>query len=118
MWWRPTRRSGTRCSSSARRFLPGRAQRGEVRVSRVTIERLVKHFQGNPPTKAVDDLTLEIEEGEFLILLGPSGCGKTTVLRCIAGLETPSAGRMAFGDAEAFDAARGVNVWSDKGKGG
>jgi iron(III) transport system ATP-binding protein len=80
----------------------------------VTIERLVKHFQGNPPTKAVDDLTLEIEEGEFLILLGPSGCGKTTVLRCIAGLETPSAGRIAFGDAEVFDASRRVNLSPDK----
>ena len=67
-------------------------------MSRVTIERLVKHFHGNPPTKAVDDLDLQIEEGEFLILLGPSGCGKTTALRCLAGLETPSAGRIAFGD--------------------
>ena len=73
-------------------------------MSRVTIEGLVKHFDGKPPTKAVDDLGLEIEEGEFLILLGPSGCGKTTALRCLAGLETPSAGRIAFGDATVFDA--------------
>jgi iron(III) transport system ATP-binding protein len=83
-------------------------------VSRVTIEGLVKHFHGNPPTKAVDDLGLQIEEGEFLILLGPSGCGKTTALRCLAGLETPSAGRIAFGDATVFDATRRVNLSPDK----
>jgi iron(III) transport system ATP-binding protein len=83
-------------------------------MSRVTIEGLVKHFHGNPPTKAVDDLDLQIEEGEFLILLGPSGCGKTTALRCLAGLETPSAGRIAFGDREMFDASRRVNVAPDK----
>ena len=83
-------------------------------MSRVTIERLVKHFHGNPPTKAVDDLDLQIEEGEFLILLGPSGCGKTTALRCLAGLETPSAGRIAFGDSAVFDAARRVNLSPDK----
>ena len=78
-------------------------------MSRVTIEGLVKHFHGNPPTKAVDDLDLQIEEGEFLILLGPSGCGKTTALRCLAGLETPSAGRIAFGDPRVFDATRRIN---------
>jgi iron(III) transport system ATP-binding protein len=83
-------------------------------VSRVIIEGLVKHFHGNPPTKAVDDLDLQIEEGEFLILLGPSGCGKTTALRCLAGLETPSAGRIAFGDREVFDASRRINVSPDK----
>ena len=48
---------------------------------------------GKPPTTAVDDLDLEIEPGEFLVLLGPSGCGKTTTLRCIAGLETADDGR-------------------------
>ena len=48
--------------------------------------------QGKPPTTAVDDLDLDIEPGEFLVLLGPSGCGKTTTLRCIAGLETADDG--------------------------
>src|SRR5689334_18763548 len=83
-------------------------------MSRVVIDGLVKHFHGNPPTKAVDDLGLEIDQGEFLILLGPSGCGKTTALRCLAGLETPSAGRISFGDTTVFDASRRVNLSPDK----
>src|SRR3569623_3709800 len=43
---------------------------------------------------AVDDVSLAIEEGEFFALLGPSGCGKTTLLRMLAGFETPSEGRV------------------------
>jgi iron(III) transport system ATP-binding protein len=83
-------------------------------MSHVTIEGLVKHFHGNPPTKAVDDLDLQIDEGEFLILLGPSGCGKTTALRCLAGLETPSEGRIAFGKQDVFDTSRRINMSPDK----
>jgi multiple sugar transport system ATP-binding protein len=48
---------------------------------------------------AVDRLSLEVGDGEFLVLLGPSGCGKTTALRCIAGLETPDEGEIYIGDA-------------------
>ena len=43
---------------------------------------------------AVDDLSLTIEEGEFITLLGPSGCGKTTTLRMIGGLEDPDSGKI------------------------
>src|SRR3982074_350583 len=46
---------------------------------------------------ALDSLTLEVAEKEFLVLLGPSGCGKTTALRCIAGLETPDKGKIYIG---------------------
>src|SRR4051794_11600755 len=49
-------------------------------------------------TKAVDALTLEIGDGEFMVLVGPSGCGKTTALRMVAGLEDISAGVLKIGD--------------------
>ena len=52
---------------------------------------------------AVDDLSLSIPEGSFTTLVGPSGCGKTTTLRMIAGLETPSNGRIAFGEQDVTD---------------
>jgi len=47
---------------------------------------------------AVDDVSLDIADGEFMVLLGPSGCGKTTLLRTIAGLEHPASGRVFIGD--------------------
>ena len=59
---------------------------------------------------AVDDVSLDIREGEMMVLLGPSGCGKTSTMRSIVGLETPSDGRIRIGDETVFDAARGVNV--------
>jgi multiple sugar transport system ATP-binding protein len=52
---------------------------------------------------AVNDLSLEINDKEFMVLLGPSGCGKTTTLRCVAGLETPDSGQICIGDTEVTD---------------
>ena len=49
---------------------------------------------------AVRDVTLDVADGEFLVLLGPSGCGKTTTLRMIAGFITPSAGAIRIGDRD------------------
>jgi len=57
----------------------------------VTVEGVTKRFG---PTLAADRISLDIEEGEFFALLGPSGCGKTTLLRLLAGLERPDAGRI------------------------
>ena len=66
-------------------------------MTKLTIEGLSKRFG---EVVAVDKLDLEIEDGELISLLGPSGCGKTTTLRCIAGFETPTAGRILFDGTE------------------
>jgi iron(III) transport system ATP-binding protein len=61
-------------------------------------DRLTKVFADptGTPVRAVDDITLEIASGEFVSLLGPSGCGKTTLLRMIAGFETPTSGEISL----------------------
>ena len=56
-------------------------------------------------TIAANDVSLEIKDGEFMVLLGPSGCGKTTLLRCLAGLEHVDAGRVFIGDRDVTDLA-------------
>lgn len=62
-------------------------------MAKIYLENLSKHFG---MVKAVNNVNLEINEEEFLSLLGPSGCGKTTLLRLIAGLETPTSGEIYF----------------------
>jgi iron(III) transport system ATP-binding protein len=64
--------------------------------------------------KAVDDLNLEIEEGEIFTLLGPSGCGKTTTLRLIAGLEWPDHGEIVLGEHTVLSVRRDIFVPSHK----
>jgi multiple sugar transport system ATP-binding protein len=64
-------------------------------VSRVVLEGVTKRFDD---VVAVQDLTLEARDQEFLVLLGPSGCGKSTALRVIAGLEQPDEGTVRIGD--------------------
>jgi len=65
-------------------------------MSSVTFDHVTKTYAGG--THAVDDLQLEIEDGEFLVLVGPSGCGKSTALRMVAGLEKISGGRVLIGE--------------------
>jgi spermidine/putrescine transport system ATP-binding protein len=52
--------------------------------------------QGDHAVRALDDVSVAIRKGEFFTLLGPSGCGKTTLLRLIAGFETPTSGRSCW----------------------
>src|SRR5260370_29221571 len=79
---------------------------GDLRVSGLT-----KSFgSGGSKMLAVDDFTVEVKDGELLVLLGPSGCGKSTTIRALAGLEVPDAGRIAFGSQVVFDAGRRIEV--------
>ena len=65
---------------------------------------------------AVDNLSMVIEDNAFVTLLGPSGCGKTTTLRMIAGLETPTSGRITIDGVPVFDSQSGINVAPNKRK--
>jgi multiple sugar transport system ATP-binding protein len=61
-------------------------------MGRIVLERITKEFPGG--VVAVDDVSLDIEDGEFIVLVGPSGCGKSTILRILAGLEEVTAGEI------------------------
>ena len=78
---------------------------------RITIENLRLQYG---QTTAIDDMNLEISDRESVVLLGKSGCGKTTTMRCIAGLEQPTTGRITIGDTVVFDAERGINLPPNK----
>ena len=78
---------------------------------RITIENLRLQYG---QVTAIDDMSLEISDRESVVLLGKSGCGKTTTMRCIAGLEEPSAGRITIGDTVVFDSERGINLPPNK----
>ena len=64
----------------------------------IALEGVSKVFPGD--VVAVDDVDLEIGDGEFMVLVGPSGCGKTTLLRSIGGLERVTSGRILIGDRD------------------
>ncbi len=79
----------------------------------ITLEQIVKVYPGSH-VPALKKVSLSIRDGEFFTLLGPSGCGKTTLLRCIAGLETPDGGVISIGGRSVFDAQAQVNVGPNK----
>lgn len=78
----------------------------------VQIDRLTKEFTRRDGTavRAIDEADLEIAPGEFVVLLGPSGCGKTTLLRTIAGLETPDRGRILVSGKTVYSSEQRVRL--------
>ena len=80
-------------------------------MSKIELSHVTKRWGGY---YAVDDLSMVIEDNAFVTLLGPSGCGKTTTLRMIAGLETPTEGRITIDGVPVFDSELGINVPANK----
>jgi len=76
-------------------------------MPKITLENVTKRFD---KFVAVQNLNMVIEDRDFITLLGPSGCGKTTTLRMIAGLETPTEGKITIGDTVVFDSENGINL--------
>ncbi len=79
-------------------------------MAEIVIDGVAKHFDS---VEALRHIDITIADGEFMVLLGPSGCGKTTLLRMIAGLETPSSGRILIGGTDVTalpPARRGVGM--------
>ena len=77
----------------------------------IILEKVTKRFD---KFVAVDKLDLHIADRGFVTLLGPSGCGKTTTLRMIAGLETPTEGRILIDGKPVFDSTKGINIPPNK----
>ena len=77
----------------------------------IILEKVTKRFD---KFTAVKELDLLISDRGFVTLLGPSGCGKTTTLRMIAGLETPTSGRILIDGKPVFDSQKGINVPPNK----
>ncbi len=80
-------------------------------MARIELKNVTKRWGGY---YAVEHLDLMIGDNAFVTLLGPSGCGKTTTLRMIAGLETPTEGRITIDDVPVFDSEKGINIPPNK----
>lgn len=80
-------------------------------MPKIVLENVTKRWKD---FYGADHLNMVIEDKAFITLLGPSGCGKTTTLRMIAGLETPTSGRITIGDEVVFDSELGINVPPNK----
>ena len=80
-------------------------------MARIELTHVTKRWGG---FYAVDDLSLLIDDNAFVTLLGPSGCGKTTTLRMIAGLETPTTGKIVIDGVTVFDSDAGINIPPNK----
>ncbi len=83
-------------------------------MAEIAFEQVSKVFDDG--TLAVDELDLEIEDGEFMVVVGPSGCGKSTALRMLAGLEEISDGEIRIGDGSSTTSRRrsATSRWSSR----
>ena len=82
-------------------------------MATVTFDQVTKRFG---ETTAVSELSLEVADGEFMVLVGPSGCGKTTALRLLAGLEAITSGSIRIGDrtSTTWRRASATSRWSSR----
>jgi multiple sugar transport system ATP-binding protein len=78
-------------------------------MAKIVLEGITKVFGAD--VVAVDDVSLEIADGEFMVLVGPSGCGKSTILRMIAGLEEVTSGEISIGDRQVTDLRPRNETW-------
>ena len=81
-------------------------------MASISLEHIRKTYEDG--VTVIPDLNLEIRDREFLILVGPSGCGKTTLLRMIAGLETPDSGEIWFENRCVFSSEKKINIPPEK----
>jgi iron(III) transport system ATP-binding protein len=88
----------------------------DARPAGIEVGALRKEFVDDHGNRvaAVDDVTLSVPAGEFLVLLGPSGCGKTTLLRCLAGLEVPDSGEIRLSGRTVFGAGSRAEQTADR----
>src|SRR4051812_25862927 len=86
-----------------------RAAAGSAAGTQIAIRGVSKRFKSKRgEVTALDDVSLDVGASERVVLLGPSGCGKTTLLRCVAGLETPDQGEIRIGDTVVYSSEQGI----------
>ena len=80
----------------------------------IQVQDLKKHFPGATPIKALDGVSVDIKEGEVVVVIGPSGSGKSTFLRCLNLLEVPTGGRILFDGVDITDKSCNINLHRQK----